>query len=238
MEDFTTNKDDFATISSFFTFELQEELLETFPETLTKSSLPFTPIPVEQTVSILGSIILLSVVLNSFVIAFYKKAKTSNRSYVLALALLDFLSVIFCLFPQILEAIVPNDSAKYFFDRLASFFVVNLFNFYMFPSLFLAVDRFFAVFYPHKFKIFAPKIRKGKIVILVLSSSFQLLRIIVYFLTGEKSVLSVALEFIAFTWIFVQVVTSTILYVAIAVKILRSNKKMAENRNITLKETK
>ena len=55
----------------------------------------FQPIPVVDAIVIIVVIIVLTIVFNTLVLMYYRKAKTSNRPYVLALVVLDFVCVLF-----------------------------------------------------------------------------------------------------------------------------------------------
>ena len=89
------------------------------------------------------------IVFNALIVRHYFKDAGSIRSYVLALALLD----IFVAFTNIVTSLLQliDNTTLYFFLGATRYSAsVMVFNIYLYPSLFLALDRCIAVAFPHK----------------------------------------------------------------------------------------
>ena len=127
----------------------------------------FAEIPFVDVVAISCSIAFLSVFLNSFVVVFYRKAKTNDRPYILLLAALDTMSVIFTLLPHTCLALVRDSLAKYLLSTTRHFVGSAIFGLYLHPTFYLGLDRCVAVFFPHKFPVLAPKLRPFKVCLFV-----------------------------------------------------------------------
>ena len=97
----------------------------------------------------------------------YYGVKSSNRPYVLAFVLLDIGTAIFAMIPGVIKENVPSIPA-------AVRYAPNIWGVlsaavYLYPSLFLALDRFLAVYFPHKFRVISGKTRAFKVGMVSLS---------------------------------------------------------------------
>ena len=128
----------------------------------------FAEISFVDAVAISCSIACLSLFLNSFVVVFYRKMKTSTRPYILLLAALDCIFVLVVLLPNPVIALMYDSPAKTVLKTLRYYAATSLFTLYLNPTFYLALDRFIAVFFPHKFKVLAPKMRPLKVGLFVM----------------------------------------------------------------------
>ena len=169
---------------------------------------------------------MISIVLNAVIIRFYRSDSSKARPYILAMAILDCCAVMFGLVPRLPLALVAETSASVALYSLCYFLSGLTFSLYFYPTFFLALDRFLVVFLPHKFQLLFRKLRIFKVTLfsinLVVSSLKTFLELILGFGTNIDRVLS-ALT----TFLFVGVImASTVLYLAIACRVLRARKQM------------
>ena len=183
----------------------------------------FKPVPLIHVIPIQAVIIFLSVFFNTLVAMYYRKAKTSNRPYVLALVVLDFVCVLFVVPVKLVTSLVDGSHVMEMIRLDITFWVYLL---YVTPSFFLAVDRFMAVFFPHKFKLWSKKIRNFKIVFFVIYCAL-VLAFTVSYLLGPGLMIIFGLM-VAFIMLIVIVLGSFAMYIAIYVKLVRARKSMKE----------
>ena len=183
----------------------------------------FEPIPLVDAIVITVVVIVLTIFFNTLVALYYGKAKTSNRPYVLALVVLDFVCVLFVM-PAIYVHVLAESSPFTVGLEHARTEVGNwVYLLYLMPSFFLAVDRFMAVFFPHKFKLWSKKIRNFKIVIFIIFCLIILVfRVADLTDSSFKTVTSllIAVELIVVT------LGSFAMYIAIYVNLVRARKNM------------
>ena len=188
----------------------------------------FSAIPLVDAAAFTFSIVFLSLFLNLFVVVFYRKTKTSARSYILLLAVLDCVNVLLSLLPHVGLALLDESLMKSAISTVREFVGTVLFALYLNPTFYLALDRCIAVFIPHKFQVIAPKLRPFKIGLFVL----QILLAVQYFVARE---ISTVLGLIALIpgWLIVlfMIIVSPILYLAIFCKVMTSDRKMAAQRH-------
>ena len=110
----------------------------------------------------------LAIVLNAFVIRHYSKERGSTRSYILALAFLDLSLSAFQVCASSIQLFV-NESLYIYMGMMRYSFSLMVFSHYLYPSLFLAVDRFIAVAFPHKVFDISRKVRPFKFVLVSLN---------------------------------------------------------------------
>ena len=121
---------------------------------------PFVdPIPKIHEVVLAAVIAFLSFFLNALVVKFYIKSKQHCRSYILAFVGLDWFLILFGLGQFVALSFIDDIST--FIVVLNMFMVATNFGFglYLYPSLFLAVDRFVVVLFPLKFREMKFKVR-------------------------------------------------------------------------------
>ena len=181
------------------------------------------PIPVTDAIVITVIVILLIIISNLLVLIYYRKSKTSNRPYVLALVVLDFVSILFVP-PMELIFMYKHDAAYINFANIRLEIVNWVYLFYLVPSFFLAVDRFMAVFFPHKFKLWLKKIRNFKIVAFVVYCGFVLGFRVTYLIDSDLTIVFSAT--VSFCLFIVIVLGSFAMYIAMYVNLIRTAKSM------------
>ena len=110
------------------------------------------------------------------------------------------------------------------------------FGFYLYPSLFLALDRILVVMFPLKFHKYEAKFRILKAVWLGTHFSFMVLNTVVDVMFGFDSFLSQVFEIMQTCIVLFVLLTITALYTTMVVQIIRSSKKMAESQQVGRKE--
>ena len=169
----------------------------------------------------LGSLVLLvGLILNSIILRLYFKVKTDLALYMKVLAGFDVLTLCYSTLCRGLALSFPKR-------------VYMLYKFYggldvivahaMLGPLFLALDRFLVVVFPHKFQLYEKKMRIFKVVLFVFASS---------------SVLPVIFD----AWFYVQLIVSLnlvihfvgclVLYSVIVTRVLISARQMNAHRHI------
>ena len=107
-----------------------------------------------------------------------------------------------------------------------------VFNVYLYPSTFLALDRFLAVVFPLQFREISDSGRLSCFKRLVF---FLHLLLFSFDFVVEEWSDQFHIDFIVTTvlliWIFVVLLTALSLYIAIAVAILKAHRKLAGNRH-------
>ena len=82
----------------------------------------------------------------------------------MTLVVLDFVCVLFVMPFSYVDHFAERSAVTVVFKTIRKEVGICTYIFYLIPSFFLAVDRFMAVFFPHKFKLWLKKIRNVKIV--------------------------------------------------------------------------
>ena len=243
MDDFTTQF--FAEEQATFTSmpepadgkccKLEDEASEEAANSAIGSAEIFQPLPLLPAAIITWSFFALSLVLNSLVFRHYFWSQARTKVYVLALIVLDLFSIVFNLVPKFVLYFVTDRAAFVVLSCIRFFTVVVLFGSYLYPSLFLALDRFLAVYFPHKFHLLFGRVRVGKIIAVSLNVAISSTDAVCTLLFGIKS--STALLVKAVNWLFLltQLIVSVVLYVAIVVQLLTSSNKLAGCVNNRLK---
>ena len=181
----------------------------------------FKPVPLIHVIPIHAVILVVCVLCNTLVAMYYRKAKTSNRPYVLALVVLDFVGVLFIVPTVLVTQLVKGTGVLEMIRYEVGMWVYIL---YVTPSFFLAVDRFMAVFFPHKFKLWSKKIRNFKIVAFVVYSVLVLAFRVTDFVGSDLSLVFGLM--VSFKMIILIVLGSFAMYIAIYVKLARARKNM------------
>ena len=111
-------------------------------------------IPLEQYFLLFSLTLFLSFSLNLVVLLFYRKSKEVTRLYILALVALDWIIVTLVLIPYTLVAYGGfSDEVNVYLHFISTVTFNNGFGLYLFPSLFLALDRVFVIRFPLTFRI-------------------------------------------------------------------------------------
>ena len=201
-------------------------------ESLTVIFDEFTPIPTAPRAVITVCIVLLTAISNGFIFKYYYKSKTSNRPYVLALVYLDFILVIVGLIPRFILTLFETTKTTETLLYVNYALTMMIFSLYFCPPMFLGLDRFLAVMLPHKFFQFKTRTRIIK-VMLALSMLFALSG--KYFCEnfyGVKAKISGSFRMTVWIICFTAICVTFLLYIIIAVKLLRRNGKFSR-RNLT-----
>ena len=189
----------------------------------------FAEIPFWTDFSIRLSIMSLIIVLNAFIIRYYSKDGGSICSYVLALALLD-LAVASTTIVTFLLQLIDNEFL-YFWVGIARFSVsLAVFNMYLYPSLFLALDRCIAVAFPHKVFSVSRKIRPVKFILVALNISASIPHILAELkLATELAIIITNLVTLAFFCI--QLFGCLALYCTVVVLLIRVGKNLNHSKH-------
>ena len=173
----------------------------------------------------------IAIVLNAFVVRHYWKEKEStNRLYVLALALIDLSFTVFNIFAFLIQFYVKRFLCTFYaIARFTSGVVV--YSLYLYPSLFLAVDRFIAVAFPHKVKDIAPKTRIFKLVVIVLNIFSVIARLSFGYILGEESSIVFITNILTLFFIFIQLFGCVIFYTTIVIILIRSSKAIDQSEH-------
>ena len=227
---FFSTSTDYENVESFddiFEGEISPELfgLEIREET-------FVPIsPIENAILAL-TCVLLSIILNSFIVRFYYyHSKSANRPYVLALVALDWTAVVFVVFPRFLIAVVKSHLAFIILDWIYFGFAFVVFGSYLIPSFYLAVDRFLAVWFPHKFQVLARKARPIKIAFLTSQFTVCVAHVLAEVISGMNSSVSLPLKAVAWLLLAVQLFGSVGLYSAIVVRLILAHQRLGASKH-------
>ena len=194
----------------------------------------FLPIPPLQLAIITACIIFLSSFLNFFVLRFYWRVKDSTRPYILSLVALDSVAILFTLLPvSVVYCLEVKNLASVIVLQLSFQCARYTFILYLYPSLFLALDRFLAVWFPHKFRILSPKFKKVKIFLVILTFVLVTINGSLQALNAHGSVLNAVAGLLNLSLIVLQLVGSIVLYSLTAHRIFKSSRAMAANKHTT-----
>ena len=175
--------------------------------------------------AVLTSIVLiLTVLLNIFVYKYYSKSTTKNKPYVLALVFLDNVSVFLGLLPTFIISLFEMTETVQELQFVMYCFANYLFLINICPHVFLCVDRFLSVLYPHKFKDFSSKIRLFRICIAVVMTYTTTQHLFCERYFGPESVISQTVVGLAWSVTLFLIATTVVMYFGIAVRLYRRNK--------------
>ena len=184
----------------------------------------FSQIPEAHQLAMAVIVLVVGLVLNSIIFRCYFRVKSSIARYIRVFAVFD----IFVILDAVSIWIVP----LYFESEKTLLRVLNLImtvtiNYSMLGPLFLALDRFLIVSFPHNFQLHEKKMRGFKIALFLLTvvlSSFNLFVVI--------QGLDRRLVTIIVTNFTLQFLACVVLYVIIVVKIVTSERKMKDSRHM------
>ena len=92
----------------------------------------------------------------------------------------------------------------------------------------MALDRFLAVSFPHKFRVLAPKLRPCKIGLFVV----QFILVVLYFIVEAYAGIFLYIPlFLAWFSVVLVLISSPVLYVVIFCQLLKSARAMAGQRH-------
>ena len=185
----------------------------------------FAPVPFVDVVAISCLIAFFSLFLNSLVIVFYRKTKTSTRPYILMLAALDLFAVLFTLLPHLPLAYMEKSVAKTVLMTIRQYAGACSFSLYLVPIFYLALDRFMAVSFPHKFKVLAPKMRPFKVGLIVLLILLNVAHFVIEMVIPGN--ISLIPAFTGWFIILIMLIASPVLYLAIFCQLMIQARKMA-----------
>ena len=187
-----------------------------------------TPIPLSHKIVLAIVIALLTVFFNCLVIKFYLNTKECSRPYILALAGID-LGVVFCtLIPNILLTFVTNDAKL--FEAIFTFYQTTVglgFGLYLYPSLFLAVDRFFVVLFPLKFREMKVYVRCFKCAQLSIHVACIIIAVIFAGVYGSESLSFGVMKLIFISLLAFVLWSITVMYTTMVVMIIKTSRQMA-----------
>ena len=162
------------------------------------------------------------------VLSFYRKTTSKSRAYFIALAVLDLLSVWLGLAPKIALHFMDENQTKVWLETVNIFIAITTFRLYLYPMLFLAVDRILVVKFPLTFTSYTRKVRGFKSCVLALNFLVNLLDI-----TLDKvfAKFFLGLRILNICWLVCILSITTFLYVYMAILILMSKKMLQGSRN-------
>ena len=191
----------------------------------------FTKIPRSHHIALLSVLCALVLVSNILIVCFYRKSKTSDRWYILTWATFDLSFFALILVPDLITYIVDRP----LFGRVVLIvrfcMVATILNFYFYPCFFLALDRFCAVVWPHKFLAISSKLRRFKIVLVAVNCVLLTLLLISEHVVGAGSMFWMVMNLITSTMFVLVILTSSVLYVAIAISLWKTNRNLSTKKS-------
>ena len=186
------------------------------------------PMPLNHRIALVSMIVILTIFLSSLVLKFYLKSKDYARPYILALVVIDFASVFFSLIPNVVLNFPSLDVE--IFEVIFTFYLTSMalsFGLYLYPSFFLALDRFVVVLFPLKFREMTSYIRGIKFTLLGIHSFFIMLGVVVaelFGLNSPPSVVTKSIYNILNTFVLFSI---TVMYATMVVMIIKTSRQMA-----------
>ena len=193
----------------------------------------FTKIPRSHHIALLSVLCVLVLVSNIFIVCFYRKSKTSDRWYILTWATFDLSFFALILVPDLITYIVDRPLLGPVVLIVRFCMVATILNFYFYPCFFLALDRFCAVVWPHKFLAISIKLRRFKIVLVALKCVLLTLTFVADNVFGVESLFWKVMSFITSALLVLIILTSGVLYVLIAISLWRANKNISSNKLVS-----
>ena len=193
----------------------------------------FKPAPTWQHVCVIWLLLVTGWVTNSVIIKIYWRLKSSNRVYVLAMAFMDLTNLTFVLLPRFILMFLGQSVVREVIELIRYTIGILIFNLYILLPLFLALDRFVAVTYPHKMKDYIRRLRVLKVGCIAHCCLQVVALLTTEVLFGTESVWLIVILYNTLA-LFVEALSALVLYVIIAVKIMMSTKRMKNHRSINL----
>ena len=151
-------------------------------------------------------------------------------SYILSLIVLDFLLGVVALNSFVAVLAVQSVDASLIAFKVFYATYVTGFGLYLYPSFFLACDRYLVVLYPLKFKEYLGKMRVAKFVWISIHLINQISLSLFRFIFGVGSILYKVTSAVSTLLIILVTLGTCFLYVIMIVQIIRSSKKIAKSR--------
>ena len=225
-----TTTSDFSTDDILFTevFELLETdnvrdfYHESYPYASVGDAELFTEIPLVEDIILLVVVVAVGLILNGIILRCYWSVKTVIGIYCKWLAVFDILTLIYLVVRWSTLHFMASNVSLNFTIRSGSNLIACII---IIGPLFLALDRGLMVAFPHKFKLYKTRMRIFKAVWLVLS---MLGGVANSFLLGACTICFV----LATVNYFLQILVCVGLYAFIAVRIMISERKLKNHRQI------
>ena len=173
----------------------------------------------------------ITIIFNVLVIRYYSKGKGSTRLNILALSYVDVIFAVFSVFASLIQLLFVNSLGCKVIEVVHFSIEVVVFSNYLYPSLFLAVDRFIAVAFPHKVMDLSRKVQPikwGLLVSNVLVVFTHLLLKFVAFPGSAGTVPYLLLRMARLLFFGIQLFGTFALYMMTAVLLFRSNKTLGQ----------
>ena len=175
-------------------------------------------------------IALLSFVLNSLVVKYYIKSKNYSRPYILTLVGLDLISILFAMVPYVALSFI-NDISIFLIVLNTYVVAVNIsFGLYLYPALFLAVDRFVVVIFPLKFRELKEKTRCFKVALFGTHFVVAVTDCVLQIVYKYNSFPSLVIKSVASVMNFFELLSVVVMYSTMVVMIIKTNREMAAAR--------
>ena len=191
----------------------------------------YREIPIEAEWAITVVVFIFGNLLNVLVVQFYRKVKSSIRPYVLFLAFIDLVSISFIMMPRIVLRYLPVGTTLYVVRILLYALMLLFYNVQMYGPLFLALDRFLVVSFPHNFR---DKQKFAKIPIVVLPTLHVITSICVVILqvfADSTSMTFFLVSNLNNCFKMIQIFGCLSLYAIVVVKIMLNERKMADSKH-------
>ena len=188
----------------------------------------YTSISLQNDVIIVSIIVALGLVLNSIVLGFYWKVKSPTAVYIRVFAVGDLFVMVFLAGLRV-GMILSLDKSDWFFAvQYGIATVVGALN--VIGPLFLALDRFLIVAFPHNFFKHERKLKIAKIVWVVCRALVSSSALVSYFVfSGLVLTVSLLLWTI---FIAVEIIACAVVYTVIAVLVAVAGRKLKNNRHV------
>ena len=191
----------------------------------------YSEIPFEHFMILCILVVFLSFSLNTLVLLHYRKANGVTRTYILALVALDWSMILLCLIPYMFLKFVSLSVEIMTVLSLISTIAINSgFGIYLFPSLFLALDRVLVIMFPLTFRKYVGRMRMLKAVLVVIKLTVRVVDSVHEYFFGVFSFSNFVLKSINLCIFIAVLITIIILYTTMALQIIRSSRKLANSR--------
>ena len=155
--------------------------------------------------------------------------------YILALVALDWIIVTLVLIPYTLVAYGGfSDEVNVYLHFVSTVTFNNGFGLYLFPSLFLALDRVFVIRFPLTFRDYEQKLRIFKSIVVLVRITLGILDCFYDLVYGLFSFGSYAVKMITLFIMILVLLTISVLYTVMVVQIIWSSKKMSNSRQMAV----
>ena len=210
------------------TQEFNWKLSEAFDQNEYHNTGTFIPITFVEDTAMAIFIFLLGNLLNIIILRSYWREKSATSTYIRAFAVIDMLSVALMLTRRVFLFAWANQIDVIFVNDVLSTLFGGLYNF---GPMFLAMDRCLVVAFPYNFREKEGKLRAAK-GCMILAFTMMGLALSILYRFGDS--VSTAITFLGMLAGFVsllQIFVIIVLYAAIVVKVLKSDRKMKDSRH-------